>query len=532
MGDFIKNFGLIRLSVILSVLLGIGVGTVQLFNYMRQPPMTLLYAGLDLKDSSRIVAKIESMNIPVQARADGSQIFVPNDQVARLRMMMAEDGLPSGGIVGYEIFDKQDGLSVTNFTHNLNRVRAMEGELARTITSLSGVGGARVHLVLPKRELFSREDTEPRASIMLRIEGPGKLAMNKVLAIQHLVAAAVPGLKVDNIAIVDDRGNLLAKGDHEGDMAQSTNVLENKIEYENRVTRALENIVGRVVGFDKVRVEVNAEVDRNIVTEKSEIFDPNGQVARSTQTSEQGEQSNSEKTSAITVENELPSAQQGQTITGGSGSNSKRNEETVNYEISKTIRTKTQAPGGINKISVAVVVDGYYKGGDTNNKGTYQERTPDELKKIEDLVKSAIGFDEKRGDTVKIMNLKFADQSPVFGATNTDNLMFGFEKRDILHVVEVLILGLLGMVALLTFVRPFVNKLLQANLMAPRKNLASSDEDDAEIDDGAEGHIQEMIQNRRTKGKIRASAMRSVNNVIQDNTTEAVSVVRSWLQQK
>lgn len=192
--DTLKNLGLVRLALIASVALASLGGFYYVASKFSKPEMSLLYSELDLGDAGRIVTRLEATGTVVEVRGNGSQIFVPSDQVARLRMEMAEAGLPKGGSVGYEIFDQNDTFGTSTFVQDINHVRALEGELARTIISLSSVAGARVHLVLPKREIFSRESQEPSASIVLRLRGPGRLNNAKVEAIQHLVASAVPGL--------------------------------------------------------------------------------------------------------------------------------------------------------------------------------------------------------------------------------------------------------------------------------------------------------------------------------------------------
>src|SRR5690606_39076012 len=208
----LRNLGPLRLAA----LGGVGLALIGFFVYLTArlatPEMALLYGDLEMTDSAEIVARLESMGVPYRLRRAGSEILVPADQALRLRMAMAEEGLPSGGAVGYEIFDRVDSLGTTSFVQEVNRLRALEGELARTIRSISQVKSARVHLVIPRRELFSRERSEPGASIILMMERGAALERSQVLAIQHLVAAAVPRLKPSAISIVDDHGTLLARG--------------------------------------------------------------------------------------------------------------------------------------------------------------------------------------------------------------------------------------------------------------------------------------------------------------------------------
>ena len=205
----------------LAVVGVVGVAAVAFFVFLvarlSAPQMALLYGDLAVEDTSRIVAQLEAQKVPFTLKRGGTEIHVPVDRVTRLRIGMAEQGMPSGGSVGYEIFDKADTLGATNFIQRVKLVRALEGELARTIRSIELVRSARVHLVLPRRELFSRERQQPSASIILNMKSTARLSREQVLAIQHLVAAAVPSLTPNRISVVDDKGALLARGfDEEG----------------------------------------------------------------------------------------------------------------------------------------------------------------------------------------------------------------------------------------------------------------------------------------------------------------------------
>jgi flagellar M-ring protein FliF len=208
--DFLKTFGAARVAAMLAVTLAlIGFFTVLMFQ-VTQPAMVPLFTDLSVEDSASVVKDLERQGISYSIKADGAIIMAPKDQVARLRMKLAEAGLPKGGGVGYEIFDKSDALGATSFIQNINKLRALEGELARTIRSLDRVQAARVHLVLPDRPLFSRDKIEPSASIVLRVRG--SLEHPQVRAIRHLVATAVNGLKPERVSVVDETGRLLADG--------------------------------------------------------------------------------------------------------------------------------------------------------------------------------------------------------------------------------------------------------------------------------------------------------------------------------
>ena len=254
---------------------------------MAAPQMTMLFSDLSLEDSSAIIKDLERQAIPFQLRNDGAMIMVPRDRVTRLRMKLAEGGLPKGGGVGYEIFDRSDTLGATSFVQNVNHLRALEGELARTIRAIDRVQMARVHLVLPERQLFSRDRPEASASIVLRVRG--MLEPQQVRAVRHLVASAVNGLKPERISVVDESGRLLADGAR-SDNALGVTADERQILFERRLREQVETIVTSVVGPGKARVQLTADFDFNRVTQTSEKFDPEGRVMRSSQTREESGQ--------------------------------------------------------------------------------------------------------------------------------------------------------------------------------------------------------------------------------------------------
>src|SRR6201996_2449255 len=354
-----------------------------------EPPKTILFGGLEPRDAAAVTAKLDGMNVKYDAKEDGT-ILVPSDQVTKLRMALAQDNLPAAG-VGYEIFDKSDAFGTTAFVQNINRLRALEGEWARSIQPIDGVESARVHLVVPERQIFSRDEQSPSASVVVKTRA--MMGRGQVAAIQHLVAAAVASLVPDRVAIVDDRGNLLAGGDEKsGPNAAAAGQEQNTTDYEDRLRQRVESIVASVVGAGHVRVQVAADMNYNHTATTSESYDPDSKVIRSTQTVEQNSSDNSGSTqAAVSVANALPNAASA-TPGDSSKSSSGRTEETTNYEISKKVTTSTQDGGDVKHLSVAVVVDGTVTGAGAN--APYKPRTAAEMTQITNLVKSAMGFDQ------------------------------------------------------------------------------------------------------------------------------------------
>lgn len=538
---------LVALGLVAAVLLGF-------FGYIglrySAEPKALLFSDVGVDDASKMIGALEAMKVPYELRGDGSMIYVPRSQVLRLRMSLAEQGLPAGGTVGYEIFDNADALGTTSFLQNINHLRALEGELARTIRSIEGIDGARVHLVLPERELFSRDRREPTASIVLKVSR-STLAAQQVKAIQYLVSSAVDGLAPSRVSIVDERGTLLASGT--GDDSQSlmaSSVEERRSTYENRLRTYVENIVQRVVGADKVRVEVTAQMDYNRVTRTSDTFDPNSQVARSTQTVEDTSTStDGAGNDGVTVGNNLPNANQaGLDSPAASRQAATRSEETVNYEISRTTKTEVLEPGRVTRLSVAVLVDGSYTT-DAEGNTTYAPRSEVELQKIEALVKSAMGFDETRGDHVEIVNLQFAT-TPSFDTgteTATEKGFFDLTSADIMRMVEMAVLAILAVIAMLFVFRPLMTRLgmaqgrphggpaLPGSAGGAATALAMTDENGDAVAGAlpAPEQLNEdmMIDIAQVAGKVKQSSVRKIGELVTGHPDESISILRSWLHE-
>ncbi len=445
---------MIALGVTLIGLLGFFA---YIFLRIAEPDFSLLYGGLDLEDSAEIVGRLEAMGVPYELHGSGEGIAVPADRVARLRMAMAEEGLPRGGSVGDEIFDEAGALGTTTFLANVNQRRALEGELGRTIASLKDVRAARVHLVLPKRELFRREQIEPSASVTLRMFGGRRLDKRQAAAVQHLVAAAVPGLAPDRITLVDDRGTLLVRGGETLEGGLSGQADDYRIAYENRLKNVIEQLLERSLGPGRVHAEVNADIDFDQVTMMEETFDPDGQVVRSTQSiEEETERSERQNDGAVTVGNNLPNTN----VDDGEGGsrndeNIVRTEETVNYEISRTVRNHTQVGGEVRRLSVAVLVGGREIAGSEEGALAFEALDQEDLDEIASLVRSAIGFDAERGDTVEVKNMPFAEAA----FEEIEASLFDFTRHDIMRLAEIGGLLALTLIAVFLVIRPALSKL-------------------------------------------------------------------------
>jgi flagellar M-ring protein FliF len=509
-----------------------------------EPTLTTLFTGLDIKDSASIVKELESAGVTYQLKADGATILVPADQVARLRMTLAQDGLPSGGGIGYEIFDKGDSLSATNFVQNINQLRALEGELARTIRAIDRVDQARVHLVIPEKALFQRDREPPSASIVLKVRGG--LEPSQIRAIRHLVATAVEGLKPERVSIVDETGALLADGAASDTPEGGAD--DRQANYERRLSDQVQRIVESVVGMGRAKVKVTADLDFNRVTQTQDSYDPDSKVVRSTQTREESS-STAARDQSVTVGNELPNA----TGQGGASQNgqdlAKKSEETINYEISRTTKTETIDGGRVKRVSVAVLVDGIYS---RDNAGgiAYSPRTKEDVDRIAALVRSAIGFDQQRGDQVEVVNLRFAE-APALVSQAADQAWWAsyldFTKDDIVRLAELGVLSVLSLLVLLVVVRPLVRRIVSpdgetlarggvAALPGPAGDMTA-------IAGDGQGPLKltmprpednltlQMLEVAQASGEIQQKSVERIGDLVERNPTETVSLIRTWLNE-
>ncbi|WP_337995956.1 flagellar basal-body MS-ring/collar protein FliF [Oleispirillum naphthae] len=536
----LRSLGPGRLMAMAAVSVGL-LGFIIYFSMrMGAPKMELLYSDLDTSAARAITRQLEAKTIPYQLRAEGRDIYVPGDQMLKMRLETAEVAHNSGVINGYELFDNMDALGATNFMQNVNLVRALEGELSRTIMAIGTVAAARVHLVLPKREMFSREAQEPSASVILRLRA-GSLSKGQVSAIQYLVASAVPKLKPSRISIVDDHGTLLARGFEDDKQVMAATHEEMRQTQEHRLSQAVEELLARSLGPGKVRAEVSIEMDFARVVTNQESYDPDGQVVRSTVTESERAQTDEKQSDAVSVQQNLPDSNLG-SENGRATSSNQRSVETTNYEITKKISNSVRENGVVKRLSVAVLVDGITA---TNPDGTatYADRTPEEMDKIASLVRSAVGFDAARGDQVDVINMRFQAATDAFGPAEQP-LFMGFTKAEIMRMAEGLGVAVVAILVILLIVRPLVTRAFESlptpseqasrqliteqtapQLAAPMGSMVpSDDEEDLEVE--------ELIDIDKVEGRVKASSLRKIGEIVQKHPEEALSIVRNWMYQE
>lgn len=556
----LRNLGPLRMVALGGVFLILLVFFGFMATKMHSGAMALLYSNLDPGDGGQIISQLDSMKVPYEVSDNGANIKVPAEQVGKLRMSMAQQGLPHGGSVGYEIFDQKDGFSTTSFVQNINQMRALEGELARTISTLTPIQATRVHLVLPKREMFSQTEQKASASVFLKMRPGASLDKGQVAAIRQLIAAAVPNLQSDNVSVVDDHGTLLAKAAETGGAAaEAGDRDEMRMDFEKNQVAKIEELLSRSLGYGKVRAQVSAEMDFDRITTNSEIFDPESQVVRSTQTVNEDGKSTENGQVAVSASTNLPSTTPATPASTTNNSNA-RAEETINYEINKTVSNHVRESGTLKKQSVAVLVDGTYETG-KDGKAVYKPRSKEELEQIKALVKSAVAIDTTRGDTLEVVNMQFMAEGD--GAAPNNEELYGFAKSDVLRVVESVLMAVVGLLAVLLVIGPILKQVFGGNTASigeGQASLADARADGVALADGGtattlpapkgsltnqpgaaqlsgggapeETMLEHMLDISRVEGQVKASSVRKVGEIVEKHPEEAVSIIRNWMNQE
>jgi flagellar M-ring protein FliF len=543
----LQRFGIGRLTAILGVSAGVAAALVALVLRVGAQPEGLLYSNLDLKEAASISQTLDQAGIKYEAKGDGSTIMVPRDKVASTRLLLASKGLPTSGSVGYEIFDNSSALGQTDFVQNINRQRALEGELTRTIRSLEGVNFARVQLVLPKHQLFEDDTEQPTASVVIGVAGR-EPSSDQVRAMQNLVAAAVPGLKPEHVTIVDQNAKLLGGGDSDAAASQAADDAQTATE--DRIRKQVKELVEGVVGPGRARVQVTADLDMSQVTTQEEKFDPDGQVVRSTQTVEEtAKQNTPDSTTPASASANIPGTPGAAGSSANNSSDSGRTEETTNYEITKTTKTTVDTPGQVKRLSIAVAVDGNTAIGPNGKPGAYTPRSAQEMQHIEELVRSAVGYDASRGDQVSVINVRFDDAVSDAAAAGGSKLL-DFDKNDLMRGAELLVLGVVSALIIFFVVRPLLASTggggAPMAFPSPRSLAGGSGGDGggmAQIGQELQAppslalpspqpaEIEQRIDMAKIEGQVKASSVKSVAEFVQKHPEESVSILRGWLHE-
>lgn len=538
--DSIRKLGMVRVVMLLGVTLGI-MGA---FAWLEiQGPtkgrMTLLASDLDTQSAQQIATDLTGRKIPY--RLEGGQMFVPDSDLATARSLLTADGMSGGAVTGYEIFDRGTDLAMTDFDQQVKLTRALEGELARTIVSVHGILHARVHIVLPRREPFSHDRQHAQASVMLTVPGRQTLSTEAVQAVVDLVAAAVPGLRPQDVTVVDSNLHLLVQAGDAGDTrAKSASQEEIRQKLESRLALAVEMMLERSLGPGHVHAEASIRMNFDKVTETQEKYDPDGSVVRSTQNVTSNNKT-TEKTGPVSLQNNLPNADAGSA--GASGSQEGKQEETTNYEIGKTVRAIVRDQPQVERITLAVMVDGTDVVG-ADGKHTWTARSQPELDQIDKLVKSAIGFDEKRGDQLDVVSMPFvstletAETAPPAHPTKVN--------ADLVTFVQMIALGVVGFGIIILTARSIFAALnkqtaglsiggvtVGAVAMDPTPTLAQQPGTALGIghspEGGQPGAEDEDATLNNIQGQLRASSIRKVTQLVDRHPDTTLGILRGWI---
>ncbi len=554
---------------LLVVILGAIIAGVVVTSEYKYAGYQYLYTNLSLTDANQVAERLQSMGVEAQLRGDA--VLVPGNRVLELRNQLAAEGLPTGGGVGFEIFDKQN-FGETEFQQRINYIRAIQGELARTIMAIDGVEKARVHIVIPEPSLFSQDQRQPTASVAMNMAKGRKLSDGQIRGILHMIVTSVEGLSDAHVNIIDQNGNVLYRGASD-ETAMSAKGMEIQSGLEQRLERQVAEMLEKIVGPGGVSVKVSANLNLAQVERTVESVDPESRVALSENvTTEQSSGSAGTSGGTPGAAANLPGGG-GASTAGGSSETSKRTETSSTYTVSKTTQKILEPVGTIKSISVAVLVDGNYTAQEDGTQ-KYDPRAAEDLKKFEDLVKQAVGYDENRGDRVKVENLQFkrfdatdVDQEKFVQATNATRWnLFLMDHGKTVGLVVVLGIIFILLVRLVNSYAPPIT-LAYANVIGqeagqlagalPAKaaiNIIRRDSPEAkdkasmmanqipEVNQrrGAAGEINFVESNASitieapttSEEKLRLQAAKmQTEELIRSNSNEAVSVIRAWMNE-
>jgi flagellar M-ring protein FliF len=517
--------------------------------WAKSPDYRTLYSNLSDQDGGAIVTQLTQMNIPYRF-ADNGVLEVPADKVHELRLRLAQQGLPKGGAVGFELLD-QEKFGISQFSEQVNYQRALEGELARTIETLGPVKGARVHLAMPKPSLFVREQKSPSASVTVNLAPGRAMDEGQISAVVHLVSSAVAGLPPGNVTVVDQSGRLLTQSNTAGRDLNDAQ-LKYAADVEGRVQRRIEAILGPIVGNGNVHAQVTAQIDFDNKEQTEEQYQPNGDAAKAVLRSRQTNESeqiggqypggvpgalSNQPAPANTAPISTPPANQNQQQQNGqqnangqqqqtatsANSTVPRNtthNETANYEVDRTIRHTRMNVGDIQRLSVAVVVN--YR---TLPDGKTEALTADQIKQIEDLTREAMGYTEKRGDTLNVVN------SP-FNATDDIGGQLPFWQQQA-FIDQMLAAGRWLLVLIVAWL--LWRKAVRPQLVRRQEEAKAIQEQQrarAEIEESVEVRLSkdEQLQQRRSNQRMTAEVMSQRIREMSDNDPRVVAlVIRQWM---
>ena len=472
-----------------------------------QTEYEVIFYDMAASDVGSIVNKLKEKDISYKIDQGGTRILVPTKMVQELRIDFAQQGFPESGLVGYEIFD-QSNLGMSNFVQKINYRRALEGELARTLIHMTEIKNARVHIVIPEEKLFKEDKQSPSAAVILTLARSNSLSQSQIKGVARLIASSVEGLRSDQITIVDSHGNVLSKGEESGELLASTgNQLEIQMAVETALMKKSQAMLESVVGVNNSIVRVNVELDFESIQKTSESYDPDGQVIRSEQFT----------TTASTATDT---------------SQSSKETSTTKYEINRTVETVMNSGGGIKRMTIAVLVNGKYVEYDDPDGGEkpvikYEPRTPKEITNLTNIVKTAVGFDEERGDKIEVIGMQFENTGLLANLETSEDDGFQLDYMNLAKNAGMVLVAL----AALFILRSMSKK------AGPIRMTSSGQSNYASLSAANVGTI--ALPNESDLPKLGESVLpeamerTKMHNQIErystEKSSEATSLLRSWL---
>ncbi|MFG6084194.1 flagellar basal-body MS-ring/collar protein FliF [Paracoccus litorisediminis] len=519
--------GLVGTGIVAALLLGL--------TFAMQPQYRPIATDITAAEASSMVAALEQAGFEPRISTDGTMISVAESDMARARMALAESGMPANGAAGWELFDNTSGIGMNSFLQRVNRLRALEGELARSIATIDNVEMARVHLVLPERETFSQDRPDPTASVIVKTRRGLPMERRQALAVRNLVSAAVPGLSPEHVTVLSNSGDTILGSE---DMGSGVGIATTRATLEDRYARNVEAILSARVGAGNVRVRVAADLATAREVVVTQAFDPEQQVARRVDALAEKSNSTEGSRDAVDVATNMPGTPNGSGAGAGRNETRSKTQDTTDYEIGSTRSERVTEAGGVKRLTVAVLVNG------TVTDGTYAERDKAELEQIAALVKSAIGYDETRGDVVTVESLQFIDDAGYF-AENEGSGFLDILAQNSGTILRGLI-ALVGMAILLAFgLRPYLRKVgdIEARPALPMMNPAMTDPARAEaLAASLSGDVPMGVHDEEMSGEYVALASVSGNltkrniedlmEMVDGNREKAINTLRVWINQK
>jgi len=483
--------------------------------WLKAPDYQLLYANLSQEDAGAIVEKLKSQKVPYEVTNNGLTIRVASDMIHEIRLQLASEGLPEGSDVGLEIFEDTP-LGMTDFIQKLNFQRALQGELTRTIKSLDAVSQARVHLVIPKDNLFRKEKPRGKASVTLKIKSGKSLSEGQIQGIVHLVSSSVGSIQASDVVIVDLKGNLLSGGKEPSKEAMmSASNFKHKLRVEKELQAKIIKMLEDALGPGNVIAKVSTDLDFEQVERTEEIFDPDSQVVRSENQITENSKGAIPPGGIPGVQALVPSGEDANGVVGQAAERNKSNA-VFNYEINKVVRRVSKPVGEIAKLSVAVMIDGIMEG----DPAEYKPRTPEEMAKYLQIVQSAVGYDQERGDIIKVENIQF-DRSQM---DKEKAELERAEQIDMAMEIGKLVVGLIFLIMFFTrVIRPIITWMTTSVEVIPDTDQLGAADIDAV--DEEKRRLNEMASEA-------AHIRESVAEFVGNDPKYTAGVIRKWMREK